>query len=160
MTESPFGRYQVTVTGKLGAYCDEDELLDINSEWQITVEYESDILIAEEWINNNDKIILEVSPYPFVPSIGERIKYSYSAPTNNRLVIRIFDLSGRFVTTLFDGIPTLIFSENVIKYWDGRTHLGELVIPGTYILHLESTGFNTGKSHTAMAPIVVGSRLK
>ena len=160
LTESPFGRYQVTITGELGAYCDDDELLDINSEWQITVEYESDILISEEWINDNDHITLEVAPFPFVPSIGERIKYAYSAPTNNRLIIRIFDLSGRFVTTLFDGIPTLIFSENVIEYWDGRTHLGELVMPGTYILHLESSGFNTGKSYTATAPIVVGARLK
>ena len=55
---------------------------------------------------------------------------------------------------------TLIFSENVTEYWDGRTHLGELVMPGTYILHLESSGFNTGKSYTAMAPIIVGARLK
>tara|TARA_Y100001968_G_scaffold75106_1_gene66482 strand:+ start:2126 stop:3817 length:1692 start_codon:yes stop_codon:yes gene_type:complete len=160
LTESPFGRYQVTITGTLGAYCDDDELLDISNEWQITVEYESDILISEEWINDNQKITLDVSPYPFVPSIGEKIKYSYSAPTNNRLVIRVFDLSGRFVTTLFDGIPTLIFSEYVTKYWDGRTHLGELVMPGTYIMHMESTGFSTGQSYTAMSPIVIGARLK
>jgi len=35
----------VQITGELGAYCDDDEQLDIYSEWQITVEYESDIII-------------------------------------------------------------------------------------------------------------------
>ena len=46
------------------------------------------------------------------------------------------------------------------KYWDGRTHLGELVMPGTYVIHVESTGFNTGKSQIEMAPIVIGAKLK
>jgi len=160
LTEAPFGRYQVTITGTLGAYCDDDQLLDINSEWQVTVEYESDITISEEWINDDQALSLNVSPYPFVPSMGERIQYSYSAPTNTRLIIRIFDISGRFITTLFDGIPTLVFSEYVTKYWDGRTHLGELVMPGTYVIHVESTGFNTGKSQIEMAPIVIGAKLK
>ena len=41
-----FGTYKVQITGELGAYCDDDELLDINSEWQVTVEYESDITIV------------------------------------------------------------------------------------------------------------------
>ena len=45
-----FGTYEVQITGELGAYCDDDEELDINSEWQITVEYESDIVI-----NNYDE---------------------------------------------------------------------------------------------------------
>ena len=40
-----FGTYEVQITGELGAYCDDDEQLDINSEWQVTVEYESDITI-------------------------------------------------------------------------------------------------------------------
>jgi hypothetical protein len=44
LTQPPFGS-EVEITGELGAYCDEDELLDINSEWQVTVEYESDITI-------------------------------------------------------------------------------------------------------------------
>ena len=46
LTQQPFGEYEVQITGELGAYCDDDEQLDIASEWQITVEYESDIIIA------------------------------------------------------------------------------------------------------------------
>jgi len=51
-----FGTYEVEITGELGAYCDEDELLDIYSEWQITVEYEDDIIIlnGQECTPNGD----------------------------------------------------------------------------------------------------------
>ncbi|MDB4859852.1 dockerin type I repeat-containing protein, partial [Candidatus Marinimicrobia bacterium] len=45
LTQQPFGVYEVQITGELGAYCDDDEQLDISSEWQITVEYESDIVV-------------------------------------------------------------------------------------------------------------------
>jgi len=45
--QSTFGTYAVEITGELGGYCDDDELLDIYSEWQITVEYEYDISIIE-----------------------------------------------------------------------------------------------------------------
>jgi len=47
----------VQITGELGAYCDDDEQLDISSEWQITVEYESDIIVdgsVEECIADGD----------------------------------------------------------------------------------------------------------
>ena len=42
------GLYEVTITGELGGYCDDDELLDIYSEWQMTVEYEYDIVILND----------------------------------------------------------------------------------------------------------------
>ena len=49
LTQEPFGVYEVQITGELGAYCDDDQQLDIYSEWQITVEYENDIAIIEEY---------------------------------------------------------------------------------------------------------------
>ena len=57
LTQQPFGVYEVQITGELGAYCDDDEQLDISSEWQITVEYESDIIVdggVEECIADGD----------------------------------------------------------------------------------------------------------
>jgi len=57
LTQQPFGVYEVQITGELGAYCDDDEQLDISSEWQITVEYESDIVVdgsVEECIADGD----------------------------------------------------------------------------------------------------------
>ena len=49
LTQQPFGMYAVQITGELGAYCDDDQQLDIYSEWQMVVEYEADINIIEEY---------------------------------------------------------------------------------------------------------------
>tara|TARA_Y100001970_G_scaffold193849_1_gene235645 strand:- start:28599 stop:32258 length:3660 start_codon:yes stop_codon:yes gene_type:complete len=57
LTQEPFGLYEVQITGELGAYCDDDQQLDINNEWQITVEYETDIIIngdTETCTSNGD----------------------------------------------------------------------------------------------------------
>ena len=42
--------------------------------------------------------------------------------------------------------------------WDGRNHLGQVVSPGTYIIHIEAMNFQTGVTTSDMAPIVVGVR--
>ena len=54
LTQEPFGVHEIEITGELGAYCDDDELLDIYTEWQITVEYESDITILGDCTSNGD----------------------------------------------------------------------------------------------------------
>tara|TARA_Y100001970_G_scaffold197740_1_gene240538 strand:+ start:3286 stop:7569 length:4284 start_codon:yes stop_codon:yes gene_type:complete len=48
LTQEPFGLYEVQVAGELGVYCDDDQQLDISSEWQLTVEYENDIVIIDD----------------------------------------------------------------------------------------------------------------
>ena len=40
--------------------------------------------------------------------------------------------------------------------WDGRDQLGQIVLPGTYIMHLEVFNPATGETRTDAAPIVVG----
>ena len=40
--------------------------------------------------------------------------------------------------------------------WDGRDHLGQIVTPGTYIMHIETINPVTGETHTDAAPVVVG----
>jgi len=40
--------------------------------------------------------------------------------------------------------------------WDGRDQLGQIVPPGTYIMHIEVLNPVTGETHTDAAPIVVG----
>ena len=68
LTQQPFGLYEVEITGELGAYCDDDQQLDIYSEWQITVEYESDIII-----NNGDQNL------PPIAVAGDDITVDYGA---------------------------------------------------------------------------------
>jgi len=40
--------------------------------------------------------------------------------------------------------------------WDGRDKLGQIVPPGTYIMHMEAMNPLTGETQTDAAPIVVG----
>ena len=40
--------------------------------------------------------------------------------------------------------------------WDGRDQLGQIVAPGTYIMHIEVMNPVTGETQTDAAPILVG----
>ena len=40
--------------------------------------------------------------------------------------------------------------------WDGRDHLGQILSPGTYIMHIEAMNFQTGVTTSDMAPVVIG----
>lgn len=168
LTHPPFGSYVVQITGEVGTYCDDDLLLDIYNEWQVTVEYESDIIIIG--ILDDEGIFLpaefenvEISPEPYViiPSLGEKLDFNYSFPSNSRVIIRIFNLSGRFITTLTDKYRPdsgTIFREDGVSSWNGRDHTGQIVPPGTYLFHIEAMNFSTGKTYTDVSPVVVGVR--
>jgi len=156
LTQPPFGIYEVEITGELGAYCDEDLLLDIKIEWQLTVEYESDIVAIEHEIVLPEELIFEVDPHPFIPSRGQKISYTYSVPSGYRCVIRIFDISGRFIDTRYEGVPIFFDIPEKTETWDGRNQLGELSPPGIYLMHFEATDYISGKSYEEIAPVVIG----
>jgi hypothetical protein len=91
--------------------------------------------------------------------LGETLDFSYSFPKQSRVIIRIYDLSGRFITSLVDKY----YSKAAIctRYedssaWDGRDQLGQIVAPSTYIMHIEVMNPVTGETQTDAAPIVVG----
>jgi hypothetical protein len=139
LTQEPFGIHEVQITGELGAYCDDDELLDIFSEWQVTVEYESDIVILDDGEgeygpDNIENVTIKPAPFAMLPSLGETLDFSYSFPNKSRVIIRIYDLSGRFITSLVDkyysNAGTVIQEENS-SAWDGRDQLGQIVSPVT-----------------------------
>ena len=167
LTQAPFGRYEVQVTGELGAYCDDDQLLDINSEWQLTVEYESLIEIVEiysmEGILEEDSSIdyVEINPEPYIliPGIGETLDFSYKFPSNSQIRIRIFDIAGRFITSLVTehrDNAGIVYMSSGATAWDGRNEFGQIVAPGTYLIHIEAYNFSNGKTLKDIAPIVVG----
>jgi len=95
-----------------------------------------------------------VAPYPFVPKLGEVIKYTYEYPANCRAIVRVYDLSGRYITTLVDNYFAVSWKRE--DTWNGRNELNQLVPPGNYILHLQTTNRSTGKSQISIAPVVVG----
>jgi len=102
----------------------------------------------------NEKTTLKTSPYPFVPQLGEQIQFEYEYPSNSRVILRIYDLAGRFITTLVDEYFALSYNKN--GFWNGRDEFNRLVVPGTYLFHLETTNRTTGKTLTKVAPVVVG----
>ena len=152
--------YYVLIEGTLGVY---------NCSFQLDVASEDDLIYYSEYspqgnfIQDTTIVKVKINPAPFViiPSMGERLDYSYSFPDDSRVIVRIFDLGGRFVTTLVDsyfkdGGSVMRDTDNA--EWDGRDHLGQVVSPGTYIMHIEANQFHSGKSFNDYAPVVVGVR--
>ena len=115
-------------------------------------------------VNNVSQLSINattISPAPFIiiPTLNERLDYSYSFPNQSRVIIRIFDVSGKFITSLLDqyyeNAATMVRDE-YHSSWDGRDQLGQIVPPGTYIMHIEAMNPSTGQTYTDTAPIVVG----
>ena len=104
---------------------------------------------------------VQILPAPFVllPSLGETLDFSYSFPAKSRVIIRIYDLSGRFITSLVDKYYSksgIVNRDEDSSAWDGRDQLGQIVAPGTYIIHIEVMNPVTGETQTDAAPIIVG----
>ena len=83
----------------------------------------------------------------------------YSFPSNSRVIVRVFSVSGKAITTLidkyYDSSGTVLRTEE-ISSWDGRDHLGQVVPPGTYLFHIEASNFQTGHTSVDVTPVVVG----
>jgi len=108
---------------------------------------------------NIDKATIVPAPFVIIPTLGERLDYSFSVPGNSKVVIRIFDFNGNFVTSLLDDF--FVSSGIVERFedqsdWDGTDHHGQIVAPGTYLMHIEATNWISGEYSYDMAPIVVG----
>jgi len=127
-----------------------------NGDGQLLAAYANDVQAYQEGEDSDGGTSLTVAPYPFVPQLAEKIQYTYKFPSNSRVTLRIFDMSGHIVTTLFEDYRSL--SLEVTKTWNGRNEIYQVVAPGTYIMHLETVNRSTGEILTAMAPVVIGSR--
>ena len=157
LLDPPFKKYSLSIIGSVNEY-DGEKQIAISGSNSIIV---SDTINTEGIYTPIDTIGVKISPAPFIliPSMGETLDFSYSFLNNSRVIVRIFDISGRFITSLVDkyynsaGIVNRYESSSA---WDGRDHLGQIVSPGTYIMHLETINPITGKTYTDAAPIVVG----
>ena len=103
--------------------------------------------------------VINPAPYILIPSASEVLDYSYSFPSNSRVIIRVFDISGRFITTLVDKYyPSsgTVKREEFYSAWDGTNHIGQVLSPGTYLMHMEASNFQTGSTSIDVAPVVIG----
>ena len=153
-----YTNFVISVTGSLGIY---------NNKYQIETSAANQIddyiqyYTQGQHFENENVISAEiiVAPYVVIPSIGERINFMYSFPSESRVVIRIFSLDGRFITSLVDKYYEtggIVVRAEDFSSWDGRDHLGQIVNPGTYLIHIEASNFLTAKKSTDISPIVVG----
>ena len=46
--------------------------------------------------------------------------------------------------------------EELYSSWDGTNEIGQVQPPGTYLMHMESSNFQTGQTSTDIAPVVIG----
>ena len=120
---------------------------------QIQPAYASDIIEKLEGQTGNFDATLSISPHPFIPQIGEVIKYSYSFPSDARIKLRVFDTAGRLITTLYDEYRGISFYKEAS--WNGRDNLNRLVPSGAYLIHLDIFDAVTGKSYQKIAPVVI-----
>ena len=71
----------------------------------------------------------------------------------------VIDLNGIFITSIVDRYYEtggVVERYEDTSDWDGRNHLGQIVNPGTYLIQVEASDFQTGRTTTDVAPIVVG----
>jgi hypothetical protein len=113
---------------------------------------------------SGDPIVeLGVPAKTFLPALGENFRVEFLATRNAETKVRVFDLDGRLVYTLFDsrfdgdassvpGYPTAVL-------WDGRDDNYQLVPAGMYVVHLSVVDEATGDEETRTAPVVVATRL-
>jgi len=68
----------------------------------------------------------------FNPSAGGTSKIKFNVPAAGKVSLKIYDLTGRLIRTLFEGDAN---AGDTQKDWDGRDDSGHYVVPGVYFLH-------------------------
>jgi hypothetical protein len=105
------------------------------------------------------KAILKITPKAYNINNGDEIEIGYFGYTGDKAIIRIYNGSGKLITTPISQILSNANGVNFYK-WNGRDKNHQLVEPGVYICHLEITDRATGNKKVAQAPIVIGIKLK
>jgi hypothetical protein len=167
LTVPPFNDFKVKATGNVYVY---------NGNRQVYICGPTEIEITESYNLNGvqdefetNKVSINPVPFVIIPGLNEKLNFTYTFPNNSRVIINIFDLSGRFITSLEDSFfedGGTVYRDNIMQNepgepinasaWDGRDQLGQIVSPGTYIMYLEVFNPATGETWTDAAPIVVG----
>lgn len=109
-------------------------------------------------------IELSVPARTFIPRLGERFPISMVGTANAEIRLRILDLEGRVILTLwdtrFDGAVNDIAGYPTIVEWDGRDETFDRVRAGMYVVHMEAVDLITGERSQKTAPVVVATRLE
>ncbi len=106
---------------------------------------------------------LVVEAKTFIPTMGEVFPIRFVSKPQSETKLRLFDLEGRVIYTLWDsrrnGSPSVIPGVYTTVAWDGRDETYERVRAGMYILHLSVVDNRTGELVSETVPVVVATRL-
>ena len=87
--------------------------------------------------------LVQNAPNPFNPVT----KVAYHVPSASRVTIRVFDVTGRLVTTLVDGV---VEPGRHAAVWNGRNDAGESVGSGVYFCTMEAPDFHDSRKMTLL----------
>ncbi len=154
-TDLDFSKYafgdSISVTGVLLQY---DYSSPFFSGYELAPRYESDLEIMEAHYVADAAVTATAR----VLDIDEDdcVEISYNGPQASRISVRIFDLQGRSVKTLYDGWclgPQM-------ATWDGKNDRGKDVPPGVYVCQVQARARTGEAAGNAAVPIVVGMKLQ
>ena len=144
----------VSMTGVILQY---DQTAPFLSGYELSPRYDADMEILETSYSGSAAIEIVGISAGRVLDLGanEAIEISYNAPKASHVTVRIFDLKGREVVTLYDGI--CLGPQQTT--WDARDDEGNRVSMGTYLCHVMVRDRGRGNGSSAAVPIVVGRKL-
>jgi hypothetical protein len=142
----------VQVTGIITQFDSSEPYLD---GYELVPQNQEAIVLLEGNFAPADVPTLNVQTGVLVPSMGEKIGIEVRVPRRSDVIVEIFDIVGRKVTTLYDGVGLADMNFE----WDGMAQNGSVVEPGAYICHVRTVPLDGGNVETHSAPIVVGLRL-
>ncbi len=109
------------------------------------------------------EIAIEVPARTFLPLLGESFPIRFRSLRGAHTELRIYDLTGRLVLTLFDsrfdGAAASSSGQWTRRDWNGRDRQFELLPAGLYVVHLSAVDPKTGNEETKTAPVVMATRL-
>jgi hypothetical protein len=141
----------VEVTGAVLQY---DRTVPYFGGYELAPRYQSDMVALTAHYAANARV--EAAARVLDIDSDDPIEITYNAPKATQISVRVYDLKGRAVVTLFDGM-CLGPSRST---WDGRDDSGNKVPPGVYICHIQSRERTGGDGTDEAIPIVVGRKLK
>lgn len=97
----------------------------------VTIWFNSGVGSIEEAQPSKKLTSVQISPNPF----REKVMINYQISPSTDLKIRIYDATGRLVTSLKSGGT----SNSLV--WDGRDNVGRAVSPGVYFIRLETNDY-------------------
>jgi hypothetical protein len=149
-----FGQFavgdSVEITGVVLQY---DRTRPYFSGYELAPRYSSDMVIMETHYPGD--AMVSATARVLDRAVGEEIEISYNAPRASQVTVRIYDLKGREVATLYSGM--CLGQQRVT--WDGRDENGSRVPSGVYVCHVQSRNRGGAGGSDAAVPVVVGTKL-